>query len=60
MPVSATSTRFSKDTDFDSLRPRDDFKKLLQRLESPPRPAPSSGGTGETSGHVGGRSSGDK
>jgi eukaryotic-like serine/threonine-protein kinase len=45
-----------KDTDFDGLRPRDDFKKLLQRLQ----PAPSSGSTNETSGHTGGRSSVEK
>jgi tetratricopeptide (TPR) repeat protein len=45
-----------KDTDFDSLRQRDDFKKLLRRLQ----PAPTSARTGETSGHTGGRSSTEK
>ena len=48
--------QISKDTDFDGLRPRDDFKKLLQRLKL----GPSSGSTGETTGHAGGRSSVDK
>jgi hypothetical protein len=49
-----------KDTDFDGLRPRAEFKKLLQCLQPAPRPAPSSPSTGETSGHTGGRSSAGK
>jgi serine/threonine protein kinase/tetratricopeptide (TPR) repeat protein len=49
-----------KDADFDSLRQRDDFKKLLQRLEPSPPPAPSSGRTGEASGHTGSKSSTNK
>ncbi len=50
-----------KDTDFDGLRPRDGFKKLLQRLQPGSKPAPSSapssGSASEASGHTGRKSS---
>jgi hypothetical protein len=51
------AVQIRKDADFDGLRQRDDFKKLLQRLEPAPGFAPSSGSAREASGQTGGRSS---
>jgi serine/threonine protein kinase len=47
--------QISKDPNFDSLRPRDDFKKLLERLGPRSKPASGSGISGDANGHVSGR-----
>jgi len=47
--------QISKDPDFDSLRPRDDFKKLLERLGPRAKSASGSGFSGDANGHASGR-----